>query len=54
MEKFISGSTTLIGLLANPIKHSFSPKMHNAAFKELGLDYAYLAFEVGNEELEDT
>ncbi|WP_294355366.1 shikimate dehydrogenase [uncultured Clostridium sp.] len=52
MEKFISGSTTLIGLLANPIKHSFSPKMHNAAFKELGLDYAYLAFEVKEEQLE--
>ncbi len=28
--------------------------MHNEAFAKLGLDYAYLAFEVGNEELEDT
>lgn len=52
MESFISGTTTLIGLLANPIKHSFSPKMHNAAFRELGLDYAYLAFEITDEQLE--
>ena len=54
MEKRISGYTTLIGLLATPIKHSISPKMHNAAFQHLGLDYAYLAFEVNNEELEDS
>lgn len=53
MEKHISGYTTLIGLLATPIKHSSSPKMHNEAFRYLGLDYAYLAFEVGNDGLED-
>lgn len=53
MEKRISGYTTLIGLLATPIKHSISPKLQNAAFQYLGLDYAYLAFEVNNEELED-
>lgn len=53
MEKRISGYTTLIGLLATPIKHTSSPKMHNEAFQYLGLDYAYLAFEVGNEGLED-
>ena len=52
MEKFISGSTTLVGLLANPIKHSCSPIMQNAAFKELGLDYAYLAFEVNEDQFE--
>jgi hypothetical protein len=28
-------------------------EMHNLAFKKLGLNYAYLAFEVGNEQLED-
>jgi len=53
MEKRITGYTTLIGLLATPIKHSNSPKMHNEAFSYLGLDYAYLAFEVGNDGLED-
>lgn len=54
MEKYISGYTTLIGLLATPIKHTSSPKMHNAAFRYLGLDYVYLAFEVGEEGLEDS
>ncbi|OOM11805.1 shikimate dehydrogenase [Clostridium saccharobutylicum] len=52
MEKRITGYTTLIGLLATPIKHTSSPKMHNEAFQYLGLDYAYLAFEVGNDGLE--
>lgn len=54
MEKRITGHTELIGLIATPIRHSSSPKMHNAAFQKLGLDYAYLAFEVGNDQLEDT
>lgn len=53
MSERISGHTELIGLIATPIRHSKSPKMHNEAFTKLGLDYAYLAFEVGNEELED-
>lgn len=54
MEKRITGYTELIGLIATPIRHSKSPLMHNTAFQKLGLDYAYLAFEVGQEELEDT
>ena len=54
MAERITGHTELIGLIATPIRHSSSPRMHNAAFAKLGLDYAYLAFEVGNEELEDT
>ena len=49
----INGKTQLIGLFATPIGHSLSPAMHNLAFKKLGLNYAYLAFEVGNEQLED-
>lgn len=53
MSERISGHTELIGLIATPIRHSKSPKMHNEAFAKLGLDYAYLAFEVGNDELED-
>ena len=52
MEKRISGHTELIGLMAYPIRHSSSPAMHNAAFAKLGLDYAYLAFEVDNDSLE--
>lgn len=50
----ITGHTELIGLIAYPIRHSKSPTMHNEAFQKLGLDYAYLAFEVGTETLEDT
>ena len=46
-------NTELIGLMAYPIRHSSSPAMHNEAFAQLGLDYAYLAFEVTNETLED-
>lgn len=54
MSERISGKTKLIGLLATPISHSISPKMHNEAFVKLGLDYAYLAFECGEEQLEYT
>lgn len=52
MGKRITGHTELIGLMAYPIRHSSSPAMHNAAFAKLGLDYAYLAFEVDNDSLE--
>ncbi|GEP22420.1 shikimate dehydrogenase [Lentilactobacillus diolivorans] len=47
----IDGHTILIGLMAYPIRHSMSPTMHNTSFVKLGLNYAYLAFEVGNKEL---
>ena len=54
MAERITGHTELIGLIATPIRHSSSPARQNEAFAKLGLDYAYLAFEVGNDELEDT
>lgn len=57
MEKFnedrIDGRTKLIGLIATPIGHSLSPRMHNMSMKKLGLNYTYMTFEVGNEQLED-
>ncbi|MCI9492519.1 MAG: shikimate dehydrogenase [Lachnospiraceae bacterium] len=53
MAERITGHTELIGLMAYPIRHSSSPAMHNEAFAYLGLDYAYLAFEVDNDTLED-
>ena len=46
MEKRITGHTELLGLVATPIRHSKSPLMHNAACRALGLDYAYLAFDI--------
>ena len=42
----IKGSTNIVGLIGHPVEHSFSPPMHNAAFEELGMDYAYVAFDV--------
>jgi len=36
----------LAGIIGDPVRHSLSPVMHNAAFQALGLDWAYLAFEV--------
>lgn len=42
----ISGSTKYIGLIGSPVRYSLSPVVHNASFEELGLDYAYTAFDV--------
>lgn len=42
----IKGSTNIVGLIGHPVEHSFSPPMHNAAFEALGMDYAYVAFDV--------
>jgi shikimate dehydrogenase len=49
----LSGSTTLVGILGWPIEHSLSPRMHNAAFTALGLDWAYVALATPPERLED-
>lgn len=54
IEKNIDGKTKLVGLLATPIGHSLSPRMHNLGYTLKNLNYAYLAFEVGNDELEKT
>lgn len=51
MTERLNGETLLIGLMATPIRHSLSPTMHNEAMAKLGLNYAYLAFEVGSEQL---
>lgn len=49
--KHITGHTKLTCLLGKPVSHSISPMMHNEAFKQLGLDYVYLAFDVELENL---
>ena len=47
----ISGKTKICGVIGDPIEHTMSPVMHNAAFKELGMDYLYVPFRVREEEL---
>ena len=49
----ITGSTRLIGLLGWPVEHSLSPRMQNAAFVALGLDWAYVPLPTPPERLED-
>lgn len=46
MEKRISGHTQLLALIGSPVGHSGSPAMYNYSFEQLGLDYAYVAFDV--------
>ena len=42
----IKGSTQLTCIIGSPVDHSKSPYMHNLAFEKLGLDYAYMAFDI--------
>lgn len=42
----ISSHTKLCAVIGNPIEHTLSPAIHNAAFAKLGLDFVYLAFSV--------
>src|SRR3954452_8259110 len=46
------GSTPLVALLGQPVAHSLSPLMQNAAFAARGLDWAYVACEVTPERFE--
>lgn len=43
MPQTIDGATALVGVLGDPVRHSLSPVMHNAALTKLGLNWAYLA-----------
>jgi shikimate dehydrogenase len=47
----ISTSTRLLAVFGDPVEHSLSPAMHNAAISDLGLDFVYLAFRVRESEL---
>lgn len=51
MSLNISGKTRVCALIGDPVEHSMSPAMHNAAFHELGLDYVYVAFRVEKQNL---
>ena len=52
MESRITGHTGLLALLGSPVGHSGSPAMYNYSFEKLGLDYAYVAFDVKEDEME--
>ena len=47
----LDAETRLVALLGDPIGHSRSPALHNAAFRQLGLDWAYVACRVERERL---
>lgn len=53
MERRISGHTGLLALIGSPVGHSGSPAMYNYSFEKLGLDYAYVAFDIKVEEVKD-
>ena len=42
----ITGKTNVVGVIGDPVEHSLSPPMHNAAFKHLKMDYIYVPYHV--------
>ena len=47
----ITGKTQVVGIIGDPVEHSLSPPMHNAAFEHLEMDYVYVPFHVREENL---
>lgn len=43
---FISGSTRLFAVIGDPVRHSLSPRIMNAAFRACGIDAVYVALPV--------
>jgi shikimate dehydrogenase len=52
MAGVITGKTQLLGVMGDPVTHSLSPVMHNAALAELGADLVYVAFPIPAAQLE--
>ena len=42
----LTGHTRIVGVIGDPVEHSRSPQMHNAALLKAGLDYVYVPFHV--------
>jgi len=42
----INHETKIVGIIGHPIKHSFSPRMHNLTFTSQDLNYVYLPFDI--------
>ena len=51
--KKLTGHTRIVGVIGDPVEHSRSPQMHNAAFAKAGLDYVYVPFHVRPDDLAD-
>ncbi|HEY6873344.1 MAG TPA: shikimate dehydrogenase [Geobacteraceae bacterium] len=45
-DRSITTATRICAVIGNPVAHSLSPAIHNAAFDELGLDFVYVSFRV--------
>ena len=52
-QHLLTGHTRIVGVIGDPIEHSRSPQMHNAAFAKAGLDYVYVPFHVRSNDLAD-
>lgn len=52
-DTMVDGKTQILGVIGDPIEHTFSPAMHNAGLKALGLNYTYLPFHVREDRLGD-
>lgn len=50
----ITRSTRVFGVIGDPIAHSLSPVLHNAAYRKTGFDGVYLPFRIPSEALEET
>ncbi|NLY44083.1 MAG: shikimate dehydrogenase, partial [Clostridiaceae bacterium] len=44
METHINGYTKVLGIIGNPVEHSFSPFIHNTLSSKLHLNYVYVPF----------
>lgn len=53
MEQRIKGTTGLMGLIGSPVGHSGSPEMYNFSFRYHNLDYAYLAFDIKEDQVRE-
>ena len=51
--KELTGHTRIVGVIGDPVEHSRSPQMHNAAFAKAELDYVYVPFHVRPDDLAD-
>ena len=51
IRSMLTGHTRIVGVIGDPIEHSRSPQMHNAALAKAGLDYVYVPFHVRPDDL---